>query len=54
MEKNDARNCLNCRSTEGFTMAPSPIRMELKGEVADNVELWQCPNCKNVELLYND
>ena len=44
LEERDKRNCPKCKT-----------RMELKGATTDDdfsVNMWQCPNCKNVELNY--
>lgn len=37
----DFRDCPKCG-----------IRMEEKGHVGDDATCYQCPKCKNVELLY--
>jgi len=42
----DERDCPVCQT-----------RMEEKGSIdskSGSVEIWQCPNCKNVEILYGD
>lgn len=44
----DERDCSSCAPTQYHIV----YRMELKVLLGGGVQIWQCPHCKNIEVLY--